>query len=224
MAKINILDDGGYCSVEIEDKKPKLDLRTQVLIDDVWKGFRIIMDGCSGTVCDCTAAMPIYIEADEEPDEKSIFDKIAENFIRKIERETDGAIGVVGDIINKKDSKTLEDWEILWKKSRELQNLTKSNHLYFGTFLEIYKEKFSRERVEKLDKMMIARCEKARISYDDNMRGSEHGYKVKTAESTNKRISIAERSLNVAHWSRILAVGSLIVSGLALLVTLFFAV
>ena len=164
------------------------------------------MDGCSNTVCDCTAMVPIYLDLSAG---QSIFERVSETFIKTIERNTDAGNHILGIIINGEGSKTPEDWETLWDKSTRLHNLSKSNHLYFGRFLNIYNKEFAPGRAEELSRIMSARCEKARIIYEDNMRKSEHGFKKESAAQTNARLNIAEKSLTVSKRSWYIAIAAL---------------
>ncbi|AIZ57210.1 hypothetical protein Mpt1_c13490 [Candidatus Methanoplasma termitum] len=191
--EINILHEGGLCSLNITKNKIKNDKGTKVWIAEVWRGFREMIDGCSDTVCDCTAMVPIYLNPGE-----SLYEKIAEVFIETIEHETDFANRIVGRIIREKNTKTTSGWETLWNKSRNLQNVSNANQLYFRRFLDIYRNEFTPQRVDELNRMMNAWCDKAKIAYDDNMRESEFGFKKASDRLNRRRFYIAAASLIIA--------------------------
>ena len=193
IVEINIINEGGLCSINIIENRIKTEMGTRVWIGEVWKGFRKMTDGCSDTVCDCTAMNPIYLGPGE-----SLYEKIADVFLETIEHETDFANRIVGRLIKEKNKKTLERWETLWNKSRNLQNISNANRLYFRRFLDIYGEEFSPERVDELNMMMDAWCEKARIAYEDNMRESEFGFKKASDKLNRRRYYIAAASLIIA--------------------------
>jgi len=191
--EIDILNEGGICSLRITENKIKSDKGTKIWVGEVWAGFRKMVDGCSETVCDCTAMVPVYLGQDQ-----SVYERIAEMFIETIGNEADFACRIVGRIINEKNEKSLDNWEALWDKSRKLQNVSKANRLYFERFLDIYKDEFSPQELDELRKMMNAGFERAKIAYDDNMRESEFGFKRESDKLNRRRFYIALASLVIA--------------------------
>jgi len=191
--EIEILRESGLCSLNIIENKLDNDKATKIWVEEVWKGFRMMVDGCSGTVCDCTSMLPIYLEPDQ-----SIYEGIAKAFVEAMEYEADFANHVVGRIIRDKNKKTPDKWESLWGKANTLQNVSKSNQLYFRRFLEFYKDEFTPERVNELNRKMDAWCDKAKIAYENNMRQSEFGYKKAADRLNRRRFYIAAASLAIA--------------------------
>ncbi|MDR0778711.1 MAG: hypothetical protein LBE48_04665 [Methanomassiliicoccaceae archaeon] len=202
--EINILDDGGVCSLCIKHAKISVNADVErVWIGEVWKEFRRILDGCSNTVADCTAMFPICVDPfpdlpSRDAPPPSIHKEIAVKFIETIERDTDAGNHIIYPIINNAKIKTLEDWKSLWDKSKELYNRTRSNRLYFERFMEIYWVVFVPEEADNLHKMMDARYEKASIIYDDSMRKTEFGYKKVADEIGRRRFYVACASLVLA--------------------------
>ncbi|MCL2317532.1 MAG: hypothetical protein FWC44_00545 [Methanomassiliicoccaceae archaeon] len=192
-AEIEILHEGGLCSIKVIENKLNSDKGTKVWIEEVWKGFRMMVDGCSGTVCDCTSMVPIYVDPGQ-----SVHERIAKAFLETIEYEADFANHVVGRIIRDKNKKTPNKWEILWGKANNLQNIAHSNQLYFRRFLDIYKDEFTPERIDELNRKMNAWCDKAKIAYENNMRESEFGYKRASDRLGRNRFYIAAASLAFA--------------------------
>ena len=191
--EIEILHEGGLCSIKIIENILKSDKGTKVWIEEVWKGFRLMVDGCSGTVCDCTAMVPVYVDPGQ-----SVYERIAKAFLETIEYEADFANHVVGRIIRDKNKKTINKWEILWGKANNLQNISNSNQLYFRRFLDIYKDEFTQERIVELNRKMNSWCDKAKIAYENNMRESEFGYKKAADRLNRRRFYIAAASLAIA--------------------------
>jgi len=191
--EIEILHEGGLCSIKIVENKLNSYKAAKVWIEEVWKGFRMIIDGCSGTDCDCTSMVPVYLEPG-----RSVYEEIAQAFIRTLEYEADFANHVVGRIIRDKNKKSLNRWENLWGKANHLQNISLSNQLYFGRFLDIYRDEFTPERIEELTRIMDAWCDKARIAYESNMRESEFGFRKASDGLNRRRFYIAAASLAIA--------------------------
>jgi len=188
---IKIHDDKGICSLKIEKNVHKLNER--ILITSVWKDFRSLLDSCSNDVCDCSA-----MDKPVRSSEKDVKKAIAGAFITTMELLTDSP--VYTETKRKKWKRVKEGiWRKEWEKrlvsAMRLCNVSKTNHVYFKGFLEIYSGCL--EDSGRLEKIMDARYEKAKIVYEDTMRRSELGFKKLSSNYTLMAISVAVATLAV---------------------------
>ena len=188
---IKIYDDKGICSLKIENNIHNLNER--ILITDVWKDFRSILDSCSNDVCDCSA-----MDKPVRSSEKDVRTAISGAFIVAMELLTDSPIYT--ETKRKRWKRVKEGiWRKEWEKrlvsAMRLCNVSKTNHVYFKGFLEIYGGCL--EDADRLEKIMDARYEKAKIVYEDTMRRSELGFKKLSSNYTLMAISVAVATLVV---------------------------
>ena len=173
--EIKIRDENGICSLENKCDND--------VLDDVWSEFRWVLDGCSRTVCDC-AAMGTLVDRSD-----SVERSIARLFIDSIESDCDGLIHVIEPWFS--DAKSLNEWKNLLKVTQEVHDLSSSNRLYFGRFLELYSDAFSDEDKEDLNREINARYDKVNIAYDHIVFESEQKYKERADTHTIRSIWVA---------------------------------
>ena len=122
IARIDLIDSKGLCYISPMNSK----LVKEELIG-VWVEFRMALDGCSGTVCDCTAMTDIF------PLESNHIIPIMDGFIRCAEGITDYKnhislkrirVSKLKDVIN-------------------AQSKLYANKVYFDSFVRLYGDKLN---------------------------------------------------------------------------------
>ncbi|MCL2317875.1 MAG: hypothetical protein FWC44_02305 [Methanomassiliicoccaceae archaeon] len=191
---IEALDKDGLCSIEITERKKDDAMATEVWVSKVWKEFRKIMDGCSNTLCDCTAMVPIYLE---ESEKTSVHEKIAETFIDALEQLSDGGNYILEPEISGPSPKNLIIWSGMAERSMKFSNIAKSNILYFDRFMDMYKDEFGKKAAKEYRKIMNSMGENARMIYESNMRKSEYGFKTQSASNRNNLMALSAIALGV---------------------------
>ena len=187
---IKFRDESGICSLAVEADFAEEQL-AEILLSNVWKEFRAIMDSCSKEICDCSA-MNRPVKADGSNVELSIVNA----FIDAMEEMSDTAT-----YIEERKGDQKESLEFLAGRMEEAItkcNAAKINHLYGTRFLEIHSSKFSKDERILFKKIMNARCQKAEIVYEGMMRLSEIQFKKHSAKTTNRSLVVAAVSVFVA--------------------------
>ena len=134
------------------------------LANEAWKEFRSILDGCYGTVYNCTGM--------DEPFNK--FHKKQKNYLH--ETSDDDYMDVANRFIQSVEQSS-DTMNYLWKKLQTTKNKNhekiaheslakaESNKLYFDSFVNLYSNHFETDWLENKKREMELRINKAKIAY-----------------------------------------------------------
>lgn len=160
---VTICDEHCLCDISCN---LDADLPAIFMANSAWNAFRSIIDGCEGTICDCTGLrepfnrfQPSIPDIGSELSDDPIIN-IANNLIRSVED--------VSDTMNHLWSSTFEindAWDSMDIASRSLAN-AQSNQLYFESFVKLYGSRLNKTALTSKEREMALRMRKVMIAYD----------------------------------------------------------
>lgn len=162
VSSIEIIDRAGLCRIVVEDNP-----RAHYSADMVWGQFKLMLDGGTTTVYQCTAADRLVIKGDLDEVEA-----IANWFVSTMEKDADFS----AHVIDRKFSRT-DDHE---SPSYITKARYSVNKLYFDAFMDFYKQRIDESNRSRLIDEMQRRVMKNEIAIDYLSQRYNRGHDVKT--------------------------------------------
>lgn len=161
---IAICDEQGLC-----DLTCNLDasLPTMFMANSAWNAFRSVVDGCEGTICDCTGLRDPFTRFQPSAPNISIHIQSDDPFINIVNRLIQ-SVEDVSDTMNHLWSSTFEIDDVqdsMDVASRSLAN-AQSNQLYFESFVRLYRDRFDKDLLTNKEQEMTLRMQKVLIAYN----------------------------------------------------------
>lgn len=161
---IEILDYHGRCHLNCNRNAEPASI---YIANEAWNAFRRKLDGCEGTIYDCSAVRePFNVfhgstgEFNLHKNAGNFYIDMSNRFIQSVERISDTMNHIWSDGMEIKRRRYNID-----VATRSLAN-AKANKLYFDSFLNIYGERFPAKTTKAKIKEMEFRMKKVEIAYD----------------------------------------------------------
>ncbi len=137
---IDVLDEGGLCRISSQSAGFHE-------LASAWSAFRVALDGCSRTKFNCSSMnLPVGIAAGADP-----FDALARKMLESVETITDAIAYLAGDSFE-------------WTEAEEPTGLLRAecdaNVLYFGAFMDLYRDRFDKSDRKRMIREMERRAGK----------------------------------------------------------------